>query len=372
MPAPLSKSPPAATLASPGLALLLRRGPGEAIIAREPITSDDLSDAAGEFWRDRFLGRGLPQPEPEEVRVVAIPGKQGGARFRGFTLDFGPAAGDPDERVVFSLLALEPAARRAEARLTAEGKLQTGDKYHFELDVDTAPAPPAVGIDVDFETSVERRPLQLLRLPIAPLLAQARLVGSDPGGLFPVFYTEEGLARAEEFSRKGATINPDFESGGVFAGVLCACPESDTFFHVVTDVFAVTDADASLVSLEYSGKSWSRIETVIRARRKSQPAIALTGQCHGHNAIPGEPCAECHTREVCTLNNIFASADDHAWTRAVFHGAPWCLCHIFGLSARGDRLQGLFTLHDGRLLERGFHVLPDFNPDGHPLMAVPR
>ena len=366
-------SPPA-TLVAPGLVVLLRRGPGGPVLVREPVLGEDLADAAGEFWRDRYLGRGLPQPDPATLRVVPLPGQQGGARFQGFALQSEPAAGAEPERLVFSLLAVEQVARRAEARLTAEGVLATGDKYHFELDVDPEPALPDDGIDIDFEGSVENRPLHLLGVPLAPLRERARLVGTDPGGLVPVFYTERVLERAEQFARQGATINPEFESGGVFAGVLCACPETGTFFQVVTEVYEVTDAEASPVSLEYSGKSWARIQSVIRARQQSDPAIELTGQCHGHNTLPGggKTCAECLTKEVCTLTNIFASADDHAWTRAVFRGAPWCLCHVFGLSARGDRLHGLFTLHDGRLLERGFHVLPEFDPGGHPLTTVPR
>ena len=57
------------------------------------------------------------------------------------------------------------------------------------------------------------------------------------------------------------------------------------------------------------------------------------------------------------------SHDDWNWTRAVFRRQPWQLCHIFGLNARHERDQGLFGLRDGRLLERGYHVLEDFDPE---------
>jgi hypothetical protein len=59
---------------------------------------------------------------------------------------------------------------------------------------------------------------------------------------------------------------------------------------------------------------------------------------------------------------VFLSQDDRRWTRAVFARQPWQLCHIFGLAARGDRVHGLFGLHGGRLRERGFFVLPEFDP----------
>jgi hypothetical protein len=39
------------------------------------------------------------------------------------------------------------------------------------------------------------------------------------------------------------------------------------------------------------------------------------------------------------------------------------LCHIFGLTARGDKVNALFGLHDGRLQSRGFFTIPDFHPE---------
>ena len=370
-------NPRPATLAAPGLVIVIRRGPGDPVLARERVLRGDLTDAAGEFWRDLCLGRGNPDCRPADLglQVEPIPNGSATAGYRGFALLAGPDSLPAGRnRLEFSTRALEPAARRAEARLASAGTLKSGDKCYFEIEADPDPVDPAAGFDLDFDATVECRPLHLLEVPLAPLLETAHVVGPDPAGFFPVFYTRHVLARAEEFSRKGATVNPSFESGGVLAGVLCRCPDSAAFFVVVTDVFEVTDAEASLVSLEYSGKSWSRIQTVIRARRQSEPAIELTGQCHGHNFLPneGKTCDGCASREVCTLNNVFASADDSQWTRSVFAGAPWCLCHIFGLSARGDLLQGLFTLHDARLQQRGFHVLPDFASGGHPVKTIAR
>ena len=56
--------------------------------------------------------------------------------------------------------------------------------------------------------------------------------------------------------------------------------------------------------------------------------------------------------------------------RAVFEHQTWAACHIFGLTAREDLVNGLFSLHDGRLLDRHFHLLPDFNSRDYPTVSV--
>ena len=58
---------------------------------------------------------------------------------------------------------------------------------------------------------------------------------------------------------------------------------------------------------------------------------------------------------------MFVSAGDQTWSRAVFARQPWKLCQIFGWNARRERVEGLFGLRDGRLLERGYYVIPDFD-----------
>jgi len=217
-----------------------------------------------------------------------------------------------------------------------------------------------------------------LEIPLKPLLKGAR--PSDPlpdltgaSNAFPVFLTEEAFKRSEHFSRKGAEINPYFESGAVLIGSLCSCPDTGEFFVVVSEVFEVKDAEQTVTSLSYSGKSWARIQNIIRARSKAQPALRILGQAHGHNFLPndGKTCEACPTLPTCDLTNLFASQDDQDWSRAIFSGQPWQLCLIFAMTARSDQINGLFGLHDGRLSLRGFHLLPDFKPDQYPTITVP-
>ena len=70
----------------------------------------------------------------------------------------------------------------------------------------------------------------------------------------------------------------------------------------------------------------------------------------------------CATAKVCSRTSVFVSVDDRTWTQAVFAGAPYALCHIFGLNARHDKVHGLYSLYENRLTERGFYIIPDFVP----------
>ncbi len=102
-----------------------------------------------------------------------------------------------------------------------------------------------------------------------------------------------------------------------------------------------------------------------RQARPATRAHRILGQCHGHNFLPAggaPPCEHCPTAKVCSRTSVFVSPDDRLWSRAVFSRQPWQLCHIFGLNARGEGVGSLFGLRDGQLLERGFHVIPEYPP----------
>jgi hypothetical protein len=46
----------------------------------------------------------------------------------------------------------------------------------------------------------------------------------------------------------------------------------------------------------------------------------------------------------------------------VFAGAPYALCHIFGFNARREQVHGLYSLYENCLTQRGFYVIPEFDP----------
>jgi hypothetical protein len=209
--------------------------------------------------------------------------------------------------------------------------------------------------------------LTCLNAPLRPLIEAATPVSEIDEEAFAVFYTKEAFAKAERFARQGARAHPPIETGAVLVGWLCTCPDSGEFFVVVADAWEVQDAEQTEFSLAYTGKSWMRIQTVLRARQAATPGCGpqLVGQTHGHNYLPngGQTCEACFKLPICNLSNLFVSPDDQKWSRAVFAKQPWSLCAIFGLTARGDHVQKLFTLKDMQLQPRGFFLLEDFNPE---------
>jgi hypothetical protein len=266
-------------------------------------------------------------------------------------------------RIEFGTRALGDVARRATSRLLAQGSVSKDQLCVYEIVVDAEARPTAAVADEDFGMSVRSAPLATLSVPLRPLLQQARAVELEDDSVFPVFYTAEALARAERFSRRGGAMNPPVETGGVTIGPLCVCPDTGEFFAVITDVFELTDAEEKQFSLSYTGRTWTRLLAVLRARQSSQPALRMLGQCHGHNFVPGEQCSKCAHAVKCDFTSVFTSDDDRRWMRAVFRRQPWALCHIFGLSARNDPVAGLHALQDGAFRERGYFVLPDFDAD---------
>ena len=377
--APIIESPPPAA-SSEGVALqvALRREQGSDVLIRETVTEEDFSDAYTEAWRELFLRVGiLDVPRADlPVRLLPIHAKDGDAsRCQGYALENAGPNGKGKNRCVFTMYSLAGAATRAGNRLVERGLLQPGEQFFFELETARKPPQPAATDPFDdiLGPTVKRSRVHYLQVALKPLQKAARAVNEpDDKANFAVFYTEDALQKAEAFSRQGAKDDPDFESGAVLAGPICTCPETGEFFVVVCDILEVTDADQTLVSLEYSPHSWAKIQAAVRSRQQEAPALRILGQAHGHNFLPneGKLCEECHSKEVCDVDNLFVSQDDKNWTKAVFSQQPWQLCHIFGLTARADRINALFGLHDARLLRRGFHVLPGFEPRDFPTLTA--
>lgn len=352
------------------LAVVLRTGANEPKLAREPVSQPDLSELFAEAWRDGCLRKGHPDVPFAEAGLRLVPTLDGNSviRCKGFALEVTPPGGQTTRRV-FGIRSLSHVARRAAEPLIAGGTLRPGQEYYYELVLDhtrkptLAPAPSKV----PFAGALKSPSLTYLSVPLRPLLEKATAVNLVDDEVAPVFYTKEAYAKAERCSRRGAKELPPVESGGVLVGSLAACGDTGEFFCIVTDVLEVQEAEEKEFTLSYSSQSWTRLQTIMKARQAAHPERAerLVGQAHGHPFLPlnGKVCAECLKRPECSTRNTFASLSDEEWTAAVFARQPWALCHIFGLSARGDLHQQLHGWHEGRLQPRGFFLLPEFKPE---------
>jgi len=348
------------------LSIVIRAKARGQILTSEPVTGADLIDIRAEAWRECVLRHGHTKvpfaPEPFRLTPILRPDAPGFCS--GFAIEGTLPNGATFQRE-FSTRCLKDAAHRAADRLVSLNILEAGQTFVFEVQVDEEPPRAAVSVTAGgLDVTVRTPPLRPLSVPLRGLLQQARAENLEDDSVHPVFITEEALRSAERFSRKGASANPPVETGAALAGVLCSSPCGE-FFSVITDALEAVAPENSEFSLEFSSTSWRRIQRVVEARQTVQPAFRMLGNCHGHNFLPnaGKTCEACPTRVTCDLTNLFVSSDDRTWTRAVFSRQPWGLCLIFGLTARGDALRGLWGLEDGRLRERGFFILPEFDPD---------
>jgi hypothetical protein len=337
-------------------------------LAREPVSAADLSEAVSETWREQCLRNGYPEQALSEVPITLVPlypPKSSQQRCLGFGLELTLPDGRM-QRQDFGLKCLHNVAKRVAESLRGAGQLGAEENYYYELmpAASVSPAGVASGMARPFSLEVKTPAPACLRLSLRPLLKACKAVNMIDDADFPVFIEAGALAKAEACSRQGAQSVPPLESGGVLLGSLAYCETTKEFFEIVTDVLEVNEAEQTTFSLAYSGRSWTRIQAILKARQEAYPsqALRLLGQCHGHNFLPnnGIRCEECDKRAVCSLTSVFVSADDQTWMRAVFARQPWALCQIFGLNARKEPVQQLYALKDGQWQPRGYFLLPEF------------
>jgi hypothetical protein len=356
--------------------VLVRREKNGPELTRVEVADSDLSDALAEMWRDGCLRRGLPEQRYEDAEFEMRPRFAAGAGkdCDGFALVCLNSRGESIERS-YSVDAFDHLAATVAQELIAKGVL---DKTTYVYDVRAVKRSPALASSavpssngLSLSATFKTKPLTYLERPLAPLVSRATPIGEISADAFPVFYTQAAFAKTERLARQGAAANPPIETGAVLIGVLCSCPESGEFYVVVCDALEVLDAAEAQFSLSYSSKTWSRIQAIVRAKQ-SQPAtraFRLLGQGHGHNFLPAggaPPCELCAKAAVCSRSSVFVSSDDRLWTRAVFAHQPWHLCHIFGLTARQDKVHALYTLQENSLVERGFYMIPEFSFNTEP------
>ncbi|MBP8260187.1 MAG: hypothetical protein KA118_11050 [Verrucomicrobia bacterium] len=354
-------------LAQP-LGVRLFRSRGGPMLACEAVRGADWMDAASEAWRDGCLRTGHPGAPLSETRMQLSPifAEEVSSRCAGFRIEVAPPDGAPVE-CLFTLACLRPAAHRMMAALVAGGVLQADEQCLFDVVADPpelpAEPPPSSGIAMDI--TLRSPALRYLRKPLGPLLERATPVAPIDAGGPVVFYTRDALARCEACARRGAEAG--LESGGALFGSLVSCPETGEFFSIVHDAVEVEETDAQRLSLSYTSRSWQILQEIQRDRQEAFPLRAerLLGQAHGHPFRPeeGKVCAECEKLATCAVTSAWASHEDQIWHKAVFARQPWALCHVFGLTARGEPVHQLFGLKDGRLQARGFHLLPGFDFD---------
>ncbi len=365
------------------LTVELKRSDDGPVVERETVLDSDVICQQREAWLSLELRKGRPEAPfvPGHFRLGPVYLKDRRPYCAGFLLELVAGNGGADSSV-FARSSLDPVAERAALRMIAAGSLRKDEEYFYELKaealegsaLETSPEDPQ-GPRQELEKcgitagEVQMKPLPYQRVPLDRILARAENRGHQDGDSRPiVFFTRRALEKSERISRSGEKREPPVENGCVLVGTLCSCPTTGEMFCVVSDAIEAREADQEKFALTFTGKTWARIQAVLKARRRSRASRSelLIGVAHCHPFLPlggAKPCDECMHVNECRRTTAFHSSDDVTWLRAVFHGQPWHLSQVFGFNARGEPVSALYGLHQGLLQKRGFHLLPDFSGD---------
>jgi hypothetical protein len=328
------------------------------LLDREPVCEADLMDATCEAWMNGFLRRGAPDVSWDDLDVTAEVLADRG----GFDLIATCRNSQRTHRQHFPVTALAHVAERASTRLVDTGRLSAGDTYIYKTTAGNPPAAPAGQDDGPaFRMTTHTPALRYVTTPLTPLLEPARIIGTVDDRVPVVLFTEDALAKADHYARKGAADTPPVETGCMLLGQLGSCPDLGELYLVVEDAIEVR-AKQEEFALIYGADTWAHIQASLRCYQgdDEHTPIRMLGQAHGHNfGLDGEPCELCAQRKECTRTTVFVSVADRRFMRAVFARQPWALCWIAGTNARHEQVAKLYTLREGTFTERGYHVIPD-------------
>lgn len=334
------------------------------IVAEEDIKNSDLSGHYTEVWREGCLRKGYMKVSMQDLTFHLDPIFENGSDdqiCKGFIIEM---TNPEDYRVrkEFSIYSLDLVVLRVARHLMQAKVLKQGDQFYYSVIAYHQNASCKVKQDTSAIKIMEKekQPISYVKLPLAPLFDKATAINVEDDS-YPVFYTHSAFNKAEEIARKGAAIKPAVETGALLLGILGSCPQSKEFFVIIKDVFELCDVDQNTYSLTLTGHTWMHIQNIVRDLQQHPETCShnILGQCHGHNFLPGISESSDSLRS-CVVNSAFVSMDDRLWNSAVFNQEPCQLCHIFGLDLSGDKVNSLFGLKDGRLLQRGYYLIPDF------------
>jgi hypothetical protein len=339
-------------------------------VTRELITPKDMHELYNEAWLSH-LRDGNPDLQFSDLCLRLLPVYKKGLndRCKGLLVEsFRP--GRKKRLHLFGIQAVSHVAERAAKRLLKDKTMTAGENYFYEVLAEEGAKEPSFSQDpeplIEGRFTVNRKPLIYKSVPLPPLLEKARPIGKVDDWL-PIIYSSGSFLKAERLARRGADCDPPEETGAVLLGSLCSCPDTGEFFVIVSDVIELLDTEQTSFSLYYSGKTWARIQALVKARQSNPETRTerIVGQCHGHNFLPSQridneqECESCDKRDSCEMTSVFVSTNDLQWTRSVFSQQPWAFCHIFGLNTRNEPVHSQYGLQGGRLVNRGFYVLPE-------------
>lgn len=357
------------------LVLALVRSKGDdRLLAREPVTVNDLLLARDETWL-HGLRAGALGPDLTRMTMNVLPGDSAGAeRMLGYSIEL--SDNGRSYRRHYSIHSLTPAALRMARALLKEQEDVKEEIFSEDGDLSfylTAARPEPKLDSEPTEACGTIRSVRRVEPPLfepAPLddfLSRSKsLIGRDENSAkdaMPVFVTEEVWNEGRELARAGG----EKESAAVWTGRLLRDTRSPEVFLLLDACIKAEHATEEKFKVTFSGETWARMRELLdlRRRRLGRPQERMVGSLHGHNFLPEaddkgiRTCLDCSERKICSRTTAAASAADLEWHRSVFVGQPWALLLVWGYNAREQEEWRLYGLEGGTLAPRNFRLLKE-------------
>jgi hypothetical protein len=363
----LVRAEPDSAPTSHSFALRVFRLGTEQPLCSRPLGDRYWAEVLAETWLRQCLCRGRIDIALEDLDFALVPSLVPGRapRCRAICMVVTLPGGETI-RIERTWTSFAELAIQLVGGLRQEGVLGLGEDFGYDVVAFPRPVEREGNGDGLMATRVIHAELELCRKWILDeLLAHAASVGDLVADTVPVLITRQAHDRAARFAYRGAGAVPPVETGALLFGRVCSCAGGRNVFLLINHVVEFDQAVHEEFSLRFTSETWAWIRDVARSLQAAPggAGIRLLGQAHGHPFSPAggsAVCADCHSRAVCSRHTAFASRADAEWTRGTFMPSqPWACCLIFGMNARSERVEELFSLRDGTLVPRGFHLIPE-------------
>ena len=345
---------------------LIDRGGDGRIVARAPLSRDDLQLVRDEtWWRGVRAGALEPDLAAHELRVS--PGRDAGrGRCAGIHIEL--RAGRRSYRRHFPVETFAAVARRKMLELVEQDAAAATDTFNYFLTA--IPAEHDELPQAALHSTPRGEPLTFETARLADYLLRSEpLVGvSEPPEppsqpAMEVFVTEEVWEEGRGLSRRGG----EHESAAVFSGRLLRDADSPEVFMVLDACLEAEQAVEEKLAVTFTGETWSRIRKTLeqRRRRLGRPHEIIVGSAHGHPFKPAADaqgrrmCDACSIARYCNRSTATPSNDDFDWHRSVFTGQPWATLAIWGFNAREQDDWRFYGLENGALRERSLRKVQE-------------
>lgn len=330
------------------------------VLAREdgtPLQQEVVGvdwEPAVEWTRLSALRRGQAAVS-HEARVEPLWHEELGAPYvQGFRLVL---AGEGDDVAgTFANDYLRDLAQAKASALVARGELVTGQRFRYVVMAQPSSAAVASPARVRFRQG-SAGATETSKAALDGYLGRASFVGVPNETDLPVFVPRPILQELTTLYRAAGAR----ETGGILVGHLRQDPAVPEVFLEMTAQVPARRAEAGLAHLTFTAETWTDVRAALALRRRGEVWL---GWWHTHPAREWSEAAHEAEKErgsaaqAEVVSGAFFSSHDIALHRTVFFRG-YCVGLVVSDLGSEQETFSLFGWRDGRVVNRGFHVLEE-------------